>query len=165
MQIAGDVMFQAADWPGAVELADRYKKMLPPQLQNPGDPAQLQAKLQQGMQMVNQLTAKVHELQDKLDAGIPEIESRERITAMQEETKRMNISANAIVAEANLGYKAAIDQLQGQIQAIQHSMDHTQQGQSQAFDQLLDHFQNQGLDIDKAASDQNAAAPSEPEAA
>jgi hypothetical protein len=165
MQIAGDVMFRAADWPGADELADRYKKMLPPQLQNPGDPAQLQAKLQQGMQMVNQLTAKVHELQDKLDAGIPEIESRERITAMQEETKRMNISANAIVAEANLGYKAAIDQLQGQIQAIQHSMDHTQQGQSQAFDQLLDHFQNQGLDIDKAASDQNAAAPSEPEAA
>lgn len=159
MQIGGDVMFRAADWPGADELADRYKKMLPAQLQNPGDPSQLQVKLQQSMQMINELSKKIHELQNTIDAGIPELDSRERIASMQEETKRQNIKANAIVAEANLGYKAAIDQLQAHIVTIQHSMEQLQQGKSEAWDQMLDHFQQMGVDIDQAASDQNAAVP------
>lgn len=140
MQIGGDILFRNMDAPGADQLADRYAKMLPPQLQAPGDPAQLQGKLQQGMQMVHQLSAKVHELQDTLDSKKPEIMARIRITELQEETKRQNIKVQAIIAEANLNAKSATAQLVAQTGAIQHSMDTVRSQDENDFDALMDHY-------------------------
>ena len=147
MTIAGDKLFRAMDAPGADEIADRYERMLPPQLQQPGDPSALNAKLQQSMQMIQQLSQTVHALQDKLDSKQLENETRLKIAQMQEETKRQNIQVQATIAEANLGAKMAVAQLQAQIDAIQHSIETSQAGQQMAndhsaneFDALMDHY-------------------------
>lgn len=46
----GDLLAKNLDWPGADEMAERFKKMLPPQLQNEDDPQKQQQAMQQAMQ-------------------------------------------------------------------------------------------------------------------
>jgi hypothetical protein len=156
MQIGGDILFRNMDAPGADQLADRYAKMLPAQLQDAGDPAALQAKLSQGMQLVQSLSAKVHELQDIIDSKKPELEARVAIAAMQEETKRQNIAVQATIAQANLGVKSATAQLQAETAAIQHSMEHTMQQEVAEFDAMMDHYSALGDEQDEAAEQQQA---------
>lgn len=156
MQIGGDILFRNMDTPGAQELSERYKKMLPPQLQDATDPAQLQGKLQNSMQMIQQLSQTVHKLQDQIDSQQIENQTKLRITEMQEETKRQNISVQAAIAEANLGVKSGIAQLQAQVDAIQHSMDHVRAQDEADFDALLDHYANMGADIQQQQEQQQS---------
>ncbi len=69
-QIAGDLMVQQMDWPGAQAISDRLKKALPPGMadDDQGDnpiPPQAQAQIQQLTQQNQQLTQAVNELSDK----------------------------------------------------------------------------------------------------
>jgi len=75
MQVAGDLMVKAMDWEGAEEIADRLKLMLPPQIlaaEKQGEdgqqiPPELQAQIDQGMQIIQQQKARIEELEDELD--------------------------------------------------------------------------------------------------
>lgn len=108
MQLAGDLMVKNFDWPGAQEVAERLKKMLPPQLQdNEGQqqiPPQVQQQMQQMGQMIEQLTAELNKARDESDAKLIETESRERIAAQDNETK-------IIIAEMNNNLKALQEDL------------------------------------------------------
>jgi hypothetical protein len=71
MQVAGDIIMRAADFPMSQELAKRLEKTLPPNLQDQkgGAEAQLQQAQQQGQQMqmqLQQLTQQLQEAQGKL---------------------------------------------------------------------------------------------------
>jgi len=85
MQVAPDLIVKNMDFPGAQELAERFRKTLPPNLvddpknQNKEIPPQVQAQMQQMNQMVEQLTGKLNELQTEKDQKLIEIESKERI--------------------------------------------------------------------------------------
>jgi hypothetical protein len=92
MSIAGDLMFRTSDAPMAEQIADRYEKALPPQLQDakPGQqqiPPQVQQMIQAMSQQHEQLTQTVHTLTDEIMAQKTQTDSRERIVALQEETK------------------------------------------------------------------------------
>jgi hypothetical protein len=66
MQIAGDLIIKAMDWDGADEIAERMKKMLPPQLQDQdpnGLPPEVQGIIEQGKAQIDELTAKLKELE------------------------------------------------------------------------------------------------------
>ena len=66
MQIAGDLIIKAMDWDGAEEIAERLKKTLPPQLQDQdpnGLPPEVQGIIEQGKAQIDELTAKVKELE------------------------------------------------------------------------------------------------------
>jgi len=64
MQIAGDLIVKAMDWDGAEEIAERLKKTLPPQLQDPnGLPPEVQGMIEQGKAQIDELTAKLKELE------------------------------------------------------------------------------------------------------
>ncbi len=66
MQIAGDLIVKAMDWDGADEIAERLKKTLPPQLQDQdpnGLPPEVQGIIEQGKAQIDELTAKVKELE------------------------------------------------------------------------------------------------------
>jgi hypothetical protein len=66
MQIAGDLIVKAMDWDGAEEIAERLKKTLPPQLQDQdpnGLPPEVQGIIEQGKAQIDELTAKVKELE------------------------------------------------------------------------------------------------------
>ncbi len=92
MTIAGDLYFRTSDMPGAELIADRYEKMLPPQLQpqQPGGPQQLAQALQANKALGAQhqeLMATVHQLSQVIEQKQVEAASKERIAEMQEATK------------------------------------------------------------------------------
>ena len=75
MQVAGDLIIKAMDWDGADEIAERMKKMLPPQLQENEDengegkqlPPEVQTMIEQGKQQIEMLTKQVQELESDKD--------------------------------------------------------------------------------------------------
>jgi hypothetical protein len=85
--IAGDILARNLDWPGNKELAQRLKKMLPPQLQDPSDPG---TALVSAQQQLAQSGAMIQELQQQLNAANAALQSqavqmqgRKEIAAMQ----------------------------------------------------------------------------------
>lgn len=87
MQVAGDIIVRNMDLPGARELSERLKKTLPPELQDVDPSKEIPIKVKQQLdqygQLVEQLTAQIHALQDEKDTKILELESKERIALEQ----------------------------------------------------------------------------------
>jgi hypothetical protein len=86
-------------------------------------PPQAQALMAQQKQQLMAQAAVIAELKQQLDAKMPEIQSKQAIAAMVEETKRMEIQAQIRIAELNAGLKASIVGLEQQVAAIQHSIE------------------------------------------
>lgn len=112
-QFAGDLMIKNMDWPGAQEIAERIKKMLPPQLQDqkegqPPIPPEVQQQMQQMSQMVEQLTQQLQKAQDERDQKTLELESKERIEFAKLETQ-------ATIELARLQSKEAVTLLQTEV--------------------------------------------------
>lgn len=104
MQVAGDLMVKAMDWEGAEEIAERLKLMLPPQIlaaekhgedgeDGPQIPPEIQAQIQQGMQLIEQQKARIDELEDEL-----EDKDEDRRLKQYEIDVRAEIEAAKIVA-------------------------------------------------------------------
>lgn len=102
MQIAGDLIAKAQDWPGAQELAERLKKTIPPQLldeeENPQQAAAMQqaqaeqqAMMQEGMARIQELEAENQTLKTDHEIKLRELE----IKAFEAETKRLGVLAKA----------------------------------------------------------------------
>jgi len=129
MQIAGDVLFRNMDAPGADQIAERYEKTLPPQLApQKGQQAQIPPQVQQTMQLMSQqheqLVATVHQLQDEIDTKKAELESRERIASMQEETKRT-------IALASLSQNEGLQLLRNELEVVKLDVQHRHQAMQQ----------------------------------
>jgi hypothetical protein len=88
-QFVLDLLIRNMDWPHAKEIADRLKKMLPPQLQDPeeGDPNALppeaQSKIATLMQQNAQLVAALNKSTSIQEQKLLEMESKERIAALK----------------------------------------------------------------------------------
>jgi hypothetical protein len=115
MQIAPDLIVKNMDFPGAQELADRFKKTLPPNLLDDGKPQPVPPQVQQQMQhmgqMVDELTKHLHAAQDKIDRKTLELESRERI-----ELKKLEVELE--IAMAQMGAKDSLALLNHEIESI-----------------------------------------------
>jgi len=91
--LIGDLLAKNLDWPGAEEIAERLKKMLPPQLQ--GQSPEAQAMQQQVQQLTQQLQQAVQQLNDKqadrdVDKEKVNVDKRKAdIDAYKAETDRM----------------------------------------------------------------------------
>lgn len=109
MQIAGDLIIKAMDWDGADEIAERMKKMLPPQLQENEDengeqkqlPPEVQAMIEQGKQQIDELTKQVQMLEDEKDDKDDELR-----------LKKYEIDVKAEIELAKLAKDAGIGQEQ-----------------------------------------------------
>jgi hypothetical protein len=105
MQIAGDIVVKAQDWPGAEELSDRLRKTVPPQLlsdkekQEMGEngpdvnqmmqqQAQMQEQMQQGMQELQKLQTENQMLKMKDAANT----DKNKIDHFKAETERLGSS-------------------------------------------------------------------------
>lgn len=81
--ICGDLLVKAMDIPGASEISERLKKMLPPGLSEDKNqkpiPPEAQAQMQQMGQTIQALTAQLGQAQEMLKTKSIEIESKERI--------------------------------------------------------------------------------------
>lgn len=165
INIMGDIWARVQDTPWSEELATRFKKMLPPALQDnegkPQVPPEVQQQMQQYGQLVDQLTAQVHQLAQEIEAKKAELESRERIAALQEETKRtLGLAALdakdgvAMLAEELANLKAQREQEHAvALQAADHA--HQQQMQGAQQEQAA---QSQAAQHEHEAGQQQAAA-------
>lgn len=170
MQLAGDVVFRNSDIPGADEVADRLKKMLPPQLQeNPQGqaplPPQVQAHIAQMQQTIQAMGQALDEANRQVQVKKMELESRERIAGM-------NNQAMLAATDAKLGSAEGIAMLNAQMAAIQHRLDmlhegtmlqaqgqqNTQAAQQQAGIQQQQTEQAQQFQAQQAAQQQAAQA-------
>lgn len=126
LQTAGDLMVRNMDWPGADQIADRMKKMLPPQLQDedenkPQVPPELQQKMQQQGQMIDQLTKELHQSQDMLDQKKLELESRERIAIINAETTLKVAALKTGSQESIVAFEQELQHLQKRMELIHNA--------------------------------------------
>ena len=131
-----DLWVGQMDFPKAQEISDRLKKLLPPPLQEqaegqPDLPPQVLQQMQQAQQMLDALTQQVNVLTDKLQseeakyqaqAAIKqmELESRERIAAMQVQAQLLETQAKIQTQEAIALVKAEIDRLKAEYSLVDH---------------------------------------------
>lgn len=117
-QLAGDLMVGNFDWPGADALSERLKLALPPQIQQAVEaekngqeplPPQVQGQMQQMHQMIEQLTKALNEAHDTIDNKQVENQSRERIAAMNNQTKIVTTQITAHEAANTATLQAELD--------------------------------------------------------
>jgi len=120
MGIIGDLVIKNMDWPGAQEIAERMKKMLPPQLQEGEDgqtvPAQAQQKIEQYGQMIEALTKQLNEAKETLKTKSLELESRERIEQNKAQLELALTQLKLDSQEAIALLKAEIEGIKLQVQ-------------------------------------------------
>ncbi len=114
MQVAGDLIVKAQDWPGADKLAERLKKVIPPHLLEENeqqiDPAQVQAQMAQMQAAMQALQMENQTLQDERLVKERELE----IKAYEAETKRIGVLSDKEVDATELNYRAIEMILNGQ---------------------------------------------------
>jgi hypothetical protein len=122
MQAAGDLLVRNMDWPGAKEIADRLKKMLPPQLvaEEGTDPqsqlTQLQAQLAGMMQQHGTLVQQLQAATELIKTRRLDLESKERIAAL-------NAQVQLLTVEAKVRGEGALAALQAQLSSIQNRLE------------------------------------------
>ena len=94
MQVAGDLLVKNLDWPGADDIADRLKAMLPPQLQGQSPQVmqmrqQMQAMDQAAKQAVGQLNQQVQQLQQQLAQA--KSQDQKTVIEAQLESRKLDI--------------------------------------------------------------------------
>jgi hypothetical protein len=132
MSIIGDIYFKYRDFPGAKEIADRIKKMLPPQLQEEGEggqpsPEQMQQQLAQATQAYQQLQqaaqGMAEELKtDKAKQEAQVIVARER-GAVERDIAQMKIQAELEIARIKAQAQIATEQIKAQLDQARAAFD------------------------------------------
>lgn len=116
-QFLADLIARNMDWPGAQEMADRLKKMLPPQLQDAPNmkdvPPQVMAQMQQSRQLIKTLTDHLNETTKIIETKKLDLEHRERIEIMK-------IQADIEMKLAELGSKSNIALLNQEVASLRH---------------------------------------------
>jgi len=127
-----DILVRQMDFPAADELADR---VTPPQFKKPEEggtpiPPQVQQQMQQAQEMIQALTAKVHELTDQLETK--QLENQAKLSAAQiasqTDIEVAQIRAEAQIIQAKLQAKAPTDDANNDANAVlaqltEHVMD------------------------------------------
>lgn len=121
MQMAGDLYFRSIDMPGSEQIADRLKKMLPPQLQDkqegqPEIPPQTQAQIQQmqnalhqSEQHMQQLEQQLQQLQFEQRAKLVESDGKLAEARVRQESELARAMADVEIAKANSVDPARMD--------------------------------------------------------
>jgi hypothetical protein len=105
MQIAGDLVVKAQDWPGSEEISERLRKAVPPQFlsdkekQEAGDQPDMQAIMQQQAQVQEQMQGAIQELQ-KLQQENHELKFNGEIEAKKLEIAQFQAETARLTAYA-----------------------------------------------------------------
>ena len=118
--IMGDLLIKNMDWPGAQEMADRAKFLLPPELrqddkQQPLPPAVTQ-KMQQSAQMIDLLTKELNAKNDLIENKQMELDSKERIEMAKIQAQMLETQLKLDSQEAIAALKAEVDSIKAGMQ-------------------------------------------------
>lgn len=109
----GDLFFKYQDWPGAQEISERFKKMLPPQLQ---DQQGQQPNAQQLQQQVAQLTAQMQQLQPLADANQAKLVIAQQQAQADAERAKLEAESKERIAKFEADAKVAIENIKAEIE-------------------------------------------------
>lgn len=121
VQVAGDLMVRSMDWPGAQEIADRLKKMVPPQLLDDSDETpevklqKVQGQLQALTQQHDALTQALNQANQIINTKQVEQQAKVVIAKLQSATQ---------IAVAEIGAKTQNAQVRAQLEADELSQMH-----------------------------------------
>jgi hypothetical protein len=164
LDVAGDVMVENMDWPGADKIARRLKATLPPQITagdegEDGQPAsqpQLPPEIEQALQNAD---AMVQDLQHQLEEAKNGLAKAQMDAASREEVARINAASAARVAEINSGAVLSKEEIISMRAILDHHHRLLQQQQqaehaSEAADQAAQHAVDQSRLAASQAADQ-----------
>ncbi len=107
LPMIGDIFFRNSDLAGADQLAERFKKMLPPNLQDQPEgqqpvPPEIAQKLAALMQQHEALTQALNDANQKLESKLPELESKERMETARLllETQKLELEKQKLLLES-----------------------------------------------------------------
>jgi hypothetical protein len=133
MAILGDVWVKMRNFPEAEKIARRLKAMLPPQVQaaeeeeQPAVPPQVMAVLQQAQQEIQALQQQLQEAQSGMAAKQLEVQGKLQQTAMVEQSKQQlalaQIESAERIAAINADVKRDMSELAGAIQLMAKKME------------------------------------------
>jgi hypothetical protein len=112
--VIGDLMFGAFDWPGARQIAERLKKVLPPQVQEPEDgqpqiPPQVQQQMHAAQQQIQQLGQQLQQAQMMLQTEAQKL-------AAEGQTKQMQLTSQERIAQMEMASRERIAAMSAQAQ-------------------------------------------------
>ena len=99
MDIAGDKVVRAMDWPGAEEIAERIAKTIPPELLEDEDKPEQQQIPPEVMQIMQQAQSHIQELEAALQEASQGIEKERIKAASAENVARINATSRQDVEE------------------------------------------------------------------
>lgn len=161
LQIAGDIVFDTGDFPGADKIADRFRKTLPPGLadqpaNNQQQMQMLAAQYQQSQQAIEQLSQALNNANEVIRSKKLDNDSNERIEQAKIESSDRQAALKAqvdlITTEAKLKSSEDITLLKTQVAALQAEIARMYSGAASAGDQL-------GVPANAAAGMQAAVPP------
>jgi hypothetical protein len=102
--VAGDLFIKNMDWPGAQEMAERFKKILDPKVLSDGDQSPemmaAQQQLEAMTQELNRMTDIIQNVQDSVAQREVDIkEYKAQVDAYDAETKRISAVQNSMTPE------------------------------------------------------------------
>lgn len=156
MAVIGDLLVSNMDWPGARPIAERLKKLLPPNLSDSQDmqiPPQVQQQIQQGRQLVGILQQELTKAHEVIHSKQLELASKEYQVGLQEQTK-------VIIAEAKLSAENAQTALKAEYERIATLLEMSHD-RIMAENQVVAQAQSQGADQAHQAA-MAAMPPAEP---
>ena len=137
MEVAGDLVIESMDWPGAEKIAARLKKTMPAELtkddstEEGAGPPPLPPEIEQHIQQADQM---IDQLQQQLQEASAGIEKAKLDAASREQVAMINAASAARVAEINAGVlmdKEELITLRAQL-AHHHRIDQAEQAASLA---------------------------------
>lgn len=131
MEIAGDILFRAMDFPMAEQMAERWEKTIPPNLQDDKGQAPIPPQAQAQMQQMGQ---QMEQMGQMLDAAQQELE-RLQSTDMSNQTAAAKVQLDAQIREQELEIqrqKLAIDEYNAQTNRLKAEADIADKQTSQA---------------------------------
>lgn len=173
LQLAGDIFFKFQDFPGHIELSERFKKMLPAPLQQQDDGAAAQHELGQLKMVMQQQQQQMAEMAKALDTDKVKAEAQVEIAKFKEmmafERQKMEDATAIRLKEIDAQVKGVIINHEADHEAMalgrQHAFDsqqaaldrqHELQAAALAHQQALEAGQ-QGVQGDAALAEQSQA--------
>lgn len=122
MKVAGDIYFRFADFPGHMELSERFKKLLPPQLQDKGGDGDPAMELQQAKAALQQVQQESQQMADAIKTDQVKVQGQvtiAKIKASADLQKEVMANATKIAVARITAAKASLDSMrEGQEEAL-----------------------------------------------
>lgn len=103
MEVAPDEFYKAQDWPGADKIAERYKKLLPPNLTEDDAespiPPQVKNQMAQMEQVIQQLQAQLQQAAQELQSNQADVQAKQADLQIKFQEMQMKGQSDALKAE------------------------------------------------------------------